>query len=131
MRHKDLFLLSYIFSSDDDGDCIEDIYAGYDDKFNLVVLIEHMDSNYPEHNCCAYAIINKDDSYLLAKQKKVAMTDLPSTISRSIADEYYDIANPSVKQTQRCFREILDCLDYDKCRYKLVRTRGADGYCCV
>ena len=131
MRHEDLFLLSYIFSSDDDGDCLEDIYAGYDDKFNLVILIEHMDSNYPEHNCCAYAIINKDDAFLLAKQLKVGMTDLPAAISKSIGDDYYDLVNPSVNQTQRCFREIIEYLGYEKCKFKLIRELGIGGYYCI
>jgi len=130
MQRNDLFLLRYIFSSDDDGNPVEDIYVGYDGNFNLIVLIEHTDYDEPEYNCCAYAIIKKDDAFSLAERLKVSMSDLPDVVGDSVDDEYYEIINPSIRQTQECFHEILECFVDEKCRFRLVRTYGAYGYTC-
>ncbi len=130
MKHEDLFLLRYIFSSDDDGNPVEDIYVGYDEAFNLIVLIEHADYDFPEYNCCAYAVINKDEAFKLAKRLKASMTELPGIVSYSVDDEYYEIVNPSIRQTQECFRDILGCFANEKCIFRLVRTYGAYGYSC-
>lgn len=46
MSHKDLFLCSYVFSSDDDGNPVADIFVGYDASLNLVVLFELTDYDF-------------------------------------------------------------------------------------
>lgn len=130
MKHNDLFLLSYIFSSDDDGNPVEDVFAGFDEAFNLVVLIEHKDYDFPEYDSCAYAIVKKEDAYELAKRHKLPMTDLPGLIGASVDQDYYEIVNPSIRQTQNCFHEILAYLSHERCRFKLVRIKGESGYCC-
>lgn len=130
MKYEDLFLLRCIFNSDDDAQVVEDIYAGYDKSFNLIVLLEHTDYDEPEYNCCIYAIIKKDEAFKLAKRLHVPMTHLPSIICNSVDDEYYNLVNPTLRQTQDCFKEILECFIDEKCKFHVVRTYGCYGYCC-
>ena len=130
MKHDDLILPRYIFSSDDDGNPVEDIYAGYDEAFNLIVLIEHTDYDFPEYNCCTYALVEKNEAFNLAKRLKISMTELPGIVSDSVDEEYYGSVNPSIRQTRDCFKEILDRFVYEKCRFQLIRRRGQHGYIC-
>lgn len=130
MKHGDLFLLRSIFSSDDDGNPVEDLFAGYDDQHNLIVLLEHIDYDEPENNCHAYAIVNKDEAFDLARRLKVPMTELPDLIGGSVDDEYFEIINPSPRQVRNCFKEILDNFTIEKCRFRLIRKAAASGYTC-
>lgn len=129
MKSNELFLSSCIFSSDDDSPIVEDIYVGYDKSLNLIVLIEYTDYDEPEYNCATYAIIKKDEAFELAKRLRIAMTELPSVISTSM-DEYAGIVNPTLSQTEACFRDVLDYLVNNNCKFQLVREPGLHDFCC-
>lgn len=119
MKHDDLFLLEFIFSSDDDQPVVEDIYVGYDSYLNLVVMIEHTDYDYPHYNGCTYALIKKENAYKLAKRLRASMSELPCIIQES-SDGYDDIINPNFQQTRDCFYDILRRLSYEHCKYRLI-----------
>lgn len=125
-----LFLTYGAFCSDDDADVAEDIYAGYDEKLNLIVVLQHTDYVEPEYNCCAYAVIDKDEAYALAKRLSVPMTHLPEAVCMP-AEGYAHLVNPSLGQTRRCFNSILNYIIRLGGRLSLRRTYGADGYTCL
>lgn len=121
MSHKDLFLCSYVFSSDDDGNPVADIYVGYDASLNLIVLFELTDYDFPEFNSSCSAIIDKHEAYWLSKRLEVPMSDLPGFISNSVDESYYEIINPSVRDTRECFRDLLDCFIAEGCHLRIFR----------
>lgn len=130
MKHDNLFLLRCIFNSDDDCAAVEDIYAGYDESLDLVVLLEHTDYDCPEYDCRTYAVVGKDEAFELAKRLGVPMTRLPDVIGDSSGEGYRYTVNPTLRQTQDRFKEILEYLVAEKCRFRLERTYGRYGYCC-
>ena len=121
MSHKDLFLCSYVFSSDDDGNPVADIYVGYDESLNLVVLFELTDYDFPEFNRTCCAIIDKHEAYWLSKRLEVSMSGLPGFISNSVDDSYYEIINPTVKHARACFRDLIDCFIDEGCHIRMTR----------
>lgn len=130
MKHNDLFLLDNIYNSDEDADIVEDIYMGYDQSMNLNIVLEHSDYSEPQYNCLVYAEINKDEAYELAKRLHVPMTHISDAIKTSIGN-YKHIVNPSLNQTRDCFKQILDFIADNNCRYRVHRTFGADNYTCL
>lgn len=131
MKHDDLFLLQYIFSSDDDFNPVEDIYVGYDESFNLILLLEHTDHDFPLFNCHTYALIKKEDAFSLARKLSIPMTELPTVISNAPDDSYYEIINPTLNEVRDCFKDIIDCFTDEKCRFQIVRKYGKYGYHCI
>lgn len=129
MKHEDLFLLDEIFNSDDDAEVVEDIFAGYDETFNLIILLEHTSYDEPECNCCTYALVEKDEAFLLSKKLSVPMTHLVDVLKDSVKS-YRRLVNPTLRQTRDCFSDILRLVSHNGCRYTLHRTHGADGYKC-
>lgn len=130
MTHDDLFLTHYVFSSDDDFNPVEDIYVGYDERFNLIVMIEHTDYDFPEYNSCTYVRVSREETFKLSRRLDVSLVELPALISDSIDDDYCGIVNPSTRHTKQCFREILECFTAEGCRFSLVRQKDATGYAC-
>lgn len=129
MRRKDLFLLHDIFNSDDDADVVNDICAGYDEDFNLIILMEHTDYVEPEYNCNVYAVVGKDEAFNLSKRLGVPMAQLIDAIEDAVSG-YDRLVNPTLKQTRDCFSDILRFVRDNGGRSKLHRTYGADGYTC-
>lgn len=129
MKREDLFLLHCIFNSDDDADIVNDIYAGYDEDFNLIILMEHTDYDDPQYNCDAYAVVGKDEAYDLSKRLGVPMTRLIDVIENAVSD-YDNFVNPTLRQTRDCFSDILQFVRDNGGRSRLYRTYGAYGYTC-
>ena len=121
MSHKDLFLCSYVFSSDDDGNPVADIYVGYDASLNLIIIFELTDYDFSEYNSSCRAVIDKHEAYWLSKRLEVSMSDLPRFISNSVDESYYEIINPSVRDTRECFRDLLDCFIVEGCHMRIFR----------
>lgn len=129
MKSSDLFCSVSVFNSDDDGNPFAEIIVGYDEKFNLITMLELTDYDYPEDSCRTWVEVNKDEAYELAKRLKVSMVSLPGVILDSVDDEYYDIINPSIGVVRECFQEIIDCFIYDHCRIRIKRTYDSRGLC--
>lgn len=129
MKHKELFLLYHIFNSDDDAEAVEDIFAGYDQEFNLILMLKHTDYIEAEYNCSTYAVIRKDEAYKLALRLRVAMTGLPRAIAATV-DDYLCIINPTTKQTRSCFSDLLKMVADNGCKLRLHRNFGANDYTC-
>lgn len=126
----DLFLVCGVFSSDDDLEVVEDICVGYDEQFNLVVLLEHADYEEPGRNCRTCAVVAKDGAFGLARRLGVGMADLPRRLGEWGCEGYEELVNPTLGETRGCFRHLLDFLAQSGCRYRLARTYGEDGYFC-
>lgn len=129
MKLDDLFLTENIFNSDDDSEVVDDIYAGYDEAFNLVILMEYTNYDESEFNCCAYAVVGKEEAFKLAKEFCVPMTSLTEVIKGAVKP-YRRLVNPTLSQTRNCFSDILKFLTDNGCKLTLHRTYGADGYTC-
>lgn len=129
MKYNELFLSQHTFCSDDDCPVVEEIFVGYNESLDLIVLLEHTDYDKPENNCCTYAKIKKANAFKLAKRLRASMTELPGIINDSM-EEYADIINPTPGQARDCFRDILNRLSYEKCKFQLIRTYGPHGYHC-
>lgn len=129
MTHDSLFLCHHVFCSDDDADTVEDIFVGYDETLNLVVLLEHTDYTEPQYNCCAYAVVSKDEAFTLAKLHSVTMAQLPRAISENVED-YRGAINPTLGLTRCCFRDLLGRLADSGCHMKMKRTFADDEYTC-
>lgn len=125
--HKDLFCLCYIFNSHDDFPVVEELYAGFDENFNLIILCEHTDYDEPLYNCSTCAVVSKEDAYRLAKKLKVSVQDLPKEIAESMSD-WNDIVCPLPKDVRACFKEITDCLLEDGCHFIINRNPSQNGY---
>lgn len=130
MTHEDLILPRYVYSSHDDYNPVESIYAGFDEKFNLIVIMEHTDYEAQEYNCASYAVIDKEDAYRLAQRLDVTLMQLPDMVAASVNNEFFEIDNPRLRDVEECFKEILECLVDEKCRFQLRRTYGKGHYSC-
>ncbi len=126
-KHQDLICCSYIFNSYDYFSVVEDLYAGFDNDFNLIILCEHTDYDAPDYNCAICAIVKKEEAYRLAKRLKVSLCELPMEISNSMS-EWNEIACPMPRDVRDCFKEITECLLEEGCRFKIERTYGKEGY---
>lgn len=126
-KHQDLICCSYIFNSHEDFSVVEDLYAGFDNDFNLIILCEHTDYDAPDYNCAICAIVKKEEAYRLAKRLKVSLCELPMEISNSMS-EWNEIACPMPRDVRDCFKEITECLLEEGCRFKIERTYGKEGY---
>lgn len=129
MSTEDLFLTCYVFNSDEDYDVVEDISVGYDEAFNLIVLLEHTDYGEPANDCCTYAVVTKDEGFRLSQRLHIGMADLPHRFG-TWAEGYADLVNPTLGETRHCFSDLLANLTAAGCKFRLVRTRGASGYTC-
>jgi len=130
MKSSDLFCSISIFNSDDDDNPFAEIIVGYDEKFNLIAMLELTDYDFPEYSCRTWAEISKEEAYELAKRLNVSMVSLPEAILDSVDEEYYEIINPSIRVVRECFQEIIDCFIYDHCRIRIRRTYDSRG-CCI
>lgn len=115
-------------NSDDDCPIVEDLFVGYDKAFNLIIMVAHTDYCEPQYNCTTCAIINKDEAAKLAKRLQISMKQLPGFIRDSM-DEYRDIVNATFSQVRDCFKEIIECLIDEKCRFRIERHTGRHGFC--
>lgn len=119
----------HIMSSDEDQPVVEDLYAGFDDRMNLVVMIEHTDYVDPEYSCSVSAVVSKEDAFGLSRRLQVSMTRLPDAIG-GFVEEYADIVNADFAQVQACFGEITARFIQEKCSYNIVRRYGKNGFVC-
>lgn len=130
MHYLDLFCSAYVFNSDDDQPIVADLTVGYHRESNdLIILLSYTDYEEPEYNCATWAIVKKDEALKLARRLKVSMPGLPRFIYDCM-EEWRDIINPSTHDVKGCFKEILDCLVDEKCRYTLRRKYGKSGWTC-
>lgn len=118
-----------IMSSDEDCPIVEDLTAGFDNRNNLIILIEHIDYDDPRRNCRTYASVDMHEASKLAKRLKVSITGLPGLIAESM-DDYAAIINAGLSDVQACFKEITECLLDEGCRFRIARQPGRNGFLC-
>lgn len=109
-----------IIESDNDAGIVETLCVGYDDNFNLMVVLEHTDYEHQHRSNRKAAMVSKEDAYVLARRIGVAMTELPHAIADAFSD-YPDRMCASLSDVKSCFSEALARLQYEKCRYHIVR----------
>lgn len=123
----DLICLHSVFYSHEDYSVVEDIYAGFDSEFNLVIVCEHTDYEDPAYNCATYAIVDKGDAYKLSKRLKVSLRDLPKEI-RDCMSDWSEIRCPDPSDVRACFKEITECIIGEGCHFRIERKAGANGF---
>lgn len=109
---------------------MNDLSVGFGEDFSLVLIIEHTDYQAPERNCATWATVTKDDAAVLAQRLGVNLRELPERLSRSVAGAD-DTVNATLGEVRDAFRVVLAQLERYRCRYRLFRRRGADGYACL
>ncbi len=124
---EDLICFAYVFNSHDDFSVVENLYTGFDSGFNLIVVCEHIDYDYPEYNCATYAIVKKEEAYCLAKRLKVSLHDLPKEISDAMSD-WHEIACAVPNDVRACFKEITECLIDEDCHFTITRKPAQNGF---
>lgn len=126
-KHQDLICRSYIFNSHEDFSVVEDLYAGFDNDLNLIILCEYTDYDNPDYNCATCAVVNKEEAFRLAKRLKVSLCELPAEISDSMS-EWNEIVCPIPKDVRDCFKEITECLIDEGCHFRIKRKPSPNGY---
>lgn len=129
MKQEDLVVPYWVMCSDEDQMVVQDVTIGYDETFNLIILIERSDYEDHDNDCATWAVIDKNDAAELSRRLNVPMRELPKAMGQSMSN-YSDIVNATLSQTKNCFHSILDCLTSYKCRYRIVRQPSADGFSC-
>lgn len=120
-KHNDLICPNFIFGSHDDFSIILDLYVGYDNDFNLVILCEQTNYERPDSICALCAIVEKEEAYKLSRKLNVSMNDLPREISNAMS-HYEKINCPEPSDVRDCFREITECIVEEGCKFKMIKT---------
>lgn len=118
-----------IMNSDDDQPIIMEIIAGFNLSGQLVICVDLYDYEEPEYNCSTAVVVNLEDSRKMARHHRVKHNQLPKFISERM-EEWGDIINPTFTQVRDCFKEIIECLLDEGCRFKITRTYGKGGNMC-
>lgn len=125
--HKDLIYCSYVFNSHEDFSVVEDLYAGFDHDFNLIILCEYTDYDNPRYNCATCALLTAREAMRLAKRLKVTLTNLPVEIANAMS-EWDEIVCPLPSHVRDCFKEITECLLDEGCHFRIIRKSSSNGY---
>lgn len=121
--------LCHVMSSDEDGDVIMDLYAGYSKRHELMVCADYHFYSHPEYNCSTALTVDTQDAFRMAKRHDVEYSNLALFISDCMA-EWREIINASPNQVRDCFKEITECLLDERCKFRITRTKGRGGYIC-
>lgn len=124
-----LYSCCHVMSSDEDQTIIMDIYVGFTMRNELAISVDLHDYDEPWYNASTAAIVNVDDAQRMAKRHKINYDNLPRFISECM-EEWREIINPNFEQVKDCFKEITECLLDERCRFRIERTYGANGYMC-
>ncbi len=119
-----------IMCTDEDQPIVEEIYVGFDSNSNLVFELIHTD--YEDSDRCSAGLIIVPHGYAckLSRQLKTPLENLPDKIHYYL-EEWGEIINASFDDARNCFGEIVDCLVYHGCRYRIVRRYPRRGRCCI
>lgn len=124
---NDLICCALVFNSHEDFSVYEEIYAGFDHEFNLMIVCEHSDSDDPDYNCATYAMMDKEEAFRLAKKLSVSLKELPTEISRSM-EEWGTLPCPTPSDVKDCFKDITECIIEEGCHLKICRSPSKNGY---
>ncbi len=127
--NRELWTTRLIMSSDEDQPIVEDLFAGFDESMNFIVAVEHTDYSDKDSSCLVYAVVSLEDAFNLAKGYGVPVKELADAIADSVS-EYTEIINPYLSDVSDCFKEIIGSFTDKKCRFKVFREYGKDGYIC-
>ena len=112
----DMFSSFLIMSSDEDQPIVQDLEVGFDSRINLTVGIYQTDYEEPECNCSSWITVKQSDARRMARRHKVKYEDLPHFIGECMKEWAY-IINPSFTQIGDCFKEIMESLLDEGCRF--------------
>ncbi len=112
-----LLLNTPIITSDEDQPIVYSLYIGYDATFNLKICLKKFfyEGKKEEETVCA--VIDKDNSYLLAKKVNVTMVNLPAYLAKEFD---YNITNPSCSKVERIFSDMIDYILNKDIPYSIV-----------
>lgn len=119
----------HIISSDNDQTIVMDITIGFNRSEQLMVCVDLFDYEEPEYNCSTAAVVDPDDSRVMASHHRLEHSRLPEFI-RECMEDWGEIINPTLTQVKECFKEITDALLEEDCRFKIVRTYGKNDHIC-
>ena len=118
-----LYPFRLVMCSDDDQPLIMEIFTGFNSRDELTISIEYTDYEEPKYNCSTAAVVKTDDARAMARRHKVDYQHLPDFISECMG-EWREIVNPTLNQVRDCFKEITECLLDERCRFRIIHTKG-------
>lgn len=129
IKSDSLHHYALVMESDEDQPIVMQIYVGFDERDNLVVSIDNLDSEDRRYNCSTWASVSKGGAQRLARRHGVELYALPEFIADCMA-EWRTIVNADFNQVRDCFKEITECLLDEGCRFRLGRTTGPRDFIC-
>ena len=126
---KNLISEQLIISSDEDQPVVQDLVIGFDTKFNLIISITHTDYDNERKNCSTSVVLLHNESMRLARRLKVHHYQLPQYIAECMS-EWKELTNPSLKDVQDCFDEMIECILNEGCKFRIRRIFDRRGRAC-
>lgn len=120
LTYDDLICSEYIFCSHDDYVVVEDLYSGFDEDFNYVIVCQHTNYDMPQNDSATYLYIDKDEAFDLAKKLGTTLRQLPEVIGASMS-EWRENPCPDPRDVRDCFKELIDKLTYEGCHYRIEK----------
>lgn len=117
----------FIMWSDPDQPKVMDLFAGFNVRNEMVVTCDYTDYEATEYNCATAAVVDKDDVEKMARRHNVKYSEVPYFISQNM-DEWREIVNPSIFEVMDCFKDIMERLVEEGCRYRIIRKYGKDDF---
>ena len=126
---KNLISEQLIMSSDEGQPVVQDLIVGFDTTFNLVISIIHTDYDDKRKNCSTSVVLQYNESMRLARRLKVHHYQLPQHIAECMS-EWKELTNPSFKDVQDCFEEMIECILNEGCKFRIQRIFNRRGWAC-
>lgn len=101
-----LALEELLVETDEDLPIVATVIIGFDDNGCLVLEHKIMDYDVPEESRTKYAVVEKQEAYVLAKKVKVSLMQLPAYVFKKYGVQPFCQAVPSEART--LFKAILD-----------------------
>ena len=112
-----LALEELLVETDEDLPIVATVIIGFDDNGCLVLEHKIMDYDVPEESRTKYAVVEKQEAYVLAKKVKVSLMQLPAYVFKKYAVQPFCQAVPSEART--LFKAILDFFAFYGVKYRL------------
>lgn len=116
--------------SDEDHPVVYYVSVGFNPRHQLMVAVDRCDDINAAYECSTAAVVDSDDAAAMARRHRVRYSELPGFIAGCM-EEWRELRNPGRREIRKCFREILECLLDERCRFEIVRTYGRGGISCM
>lgn len=132
---SELFLSDLIISSHEDFEVIDDLEAGFNEQFELIIRLSREYNGWTgedmdDPKCAIEMIVSKENAFKLAQRLKTPLAQLHNRIAASVSpkwDDYDPFPEPS--DIWYSFCQLRAFLEMNKCPYRTARkfAKGPQG----